>query len=265
MEGRLNGRVALVTGAADGIGRGTARRMAAEGASVLVVDFDAERGRHVAAELREMGAGAEFIACDVTDRAQVFAAVERCVERFGKIDILVNNAYRGQGQARIEAKTDAIFASAMDMCLYAAKWSMEAAFPIMRKQGWGRIINVASLNGVNAHMGTAEYNAGKEALRAYSRTAAREWAAHGICVNMVCPAAKSASYRRFEEMQPQVAAATAAANPMGRMGDPEADVGGVMVFLASEDARYLTGNTLFVDGGGHINGVPWVPDLGPED
>jgi len=141
---------------------------------------------------------------------------------------------------------------------------MEAALPHMRARRWGRIVNIASLNGVNAHMGTAEYNAVKEALRAYTRTAAREWAGYGICANIICPAAASASYRRFKEMAPEVAAATAAANPMGRMGDPAADIGGVALFLASEDARYLTGNTLFVDGGAHINGVPWVPDLGPD-
>ncbi|CDO34442.1 MULTISPECIES: SDR family NAD(P)-dependent oxidoreductase [Novosphingobium] len=265
MTGRLQGKAALITGAADGIGRGAARRMAAEGAGVLIVDFDERQGAQVAAELCAQGAQAAFFPCDVTDKDQVKAAVARCVDQFGGIDILVNNAYRGRGASRIEGKDDAAFADAMSMCLYAAKWSMEAAFAHMRARGWGRIINVASLNGVNAHMGTAEYNAGKEALRAYSRTAAREWARHGICVNLVCPAARSSSFRHFEQMQPQAAAATEAANPMGRIGDPEADVGGVMLFLASEDARYLTGNTLFVDGGGHINGVPWMPDLGPEN
>lgn len=262
--GRLSGRAALVTGAADGIGRGAAIRMAAEGASLLVVDFDVDRGVQVAADLNDAGARAAFFACDVTQRDQVLAAVDACVQRFGSVDILVNNAYRSQGHGRIEAKSDAVFAGAMDMCFYAAKWSMEAAFPHMRAQRWGRVVNMASLNGVNAHIGTADYNVGKEALRAYSRTAAREWAPYGICVNVVCPAARSSSFRNFEAHQPEAAAAAAAANPMGRMGDPEVDVGGVVAFLASEDARYLTGNTLFVDGGGHINGVPWAPDLGPE-
>jgi len=262
--GRLAGRAALITGAADGIGEGMARRFAREGAAVLVADFDAERGPEVANGLRELGARAEFVRCDVTDGDQVRAAVAACVDSFGAIDILVNNAYRGSGPARIESKSDALFGEAMAMCLYAAKWSMEAAFPHMRARHWGRIINIGSLNGVNAHMGTAEYNAGKEALRAYTRTAAREWAGYGICANIICPAAASASYRRFQELQPEVAAATAAANPMGRMGDPEADIAPVALFLASEDARYLTGNTLYVDGGGHINGVPWVPDFGPE-
>ncbi|WP_226016585.1 SDR family NAD(P)-dependent oxidoreductase [Novosphingobium sp. FKTRR1] len=264
-EGRLAGRAALVTGAADGIGRGIALRLAREGAAVLVADVDAVRGQAVVAELQAMGARAAFIACDVTQRDQVTGAVDACVEAFGAIDVLVNNAYGGAGPQRIEKNTDARFEAALKMCLYATKWAMERALPHMKARQWGRIINMASLNGVNAHMGSADYNVAKEAVRAYSRSAAREWAGYGICVNVICPAAVSAAYRRFQETAPDVAAAISASNPMGRMGDPEADIGGVAVFLASEDARYLTGNTVFVDGGGHINGVPWTPDLGPAD
>ena len=262
---RLEGRAAVITGAADGIGRGIARRFAAEGASIVVADFDGERGPQVAAELEALGARAMFVRCDVTSKAEVTAMIDGCVDRFGSVDILVNNAYRGQGPERIERKSDAVFAGAMAMCLYATKWAMERALPHMKARKWGRVVNMASLNGVNAHMGTGDYNVAKEAVRAYSRTAAREWAPYGICVNVICPAAVSAAYRRFAEMSPEVAAATAAANPMGRMGDPETDIGGVALFLASEDARYVTGNTLFVDGGGHINGVPWVPDFGPDE
>lgn len=265
MSKRLEGRAAVVTGGADGIGQGIARRFAAEGASVIVADYDAERGPAVAEELQALGAKATFIRCDVTSRDDVFGAVDLCVQQFGSVDILVNNAYRGEGPVRIERKTDERFDDALKMCLFATKWAMERALPHMKARGWGRIINMASLNGVNAHMGSADYNAAKEAVRAYSRTAAREWAPYGICVNVICPAAISAAYRRFAEVAPDVAAATAAANPMGRMGDPETDIGGVALFLASDDARYLTGNTLFVDGGGHINGVPWVPDFGPDE
>lgn len=264
MQGRLTGRTALVTGAADGIGRGIARRFASEGAAVLVVDFDQVKGAVVATELRDQGAKADFFSCDVTDRERVRAAVEQCIESFGSIDILVNNAYGGGGPSRIETKSDDAFVRAMAINLYAAKWSMEAAMPVMRARHWGRIVNIGSLNGVNAHMGTADYNVGKEALRSYTRSAAREWAGYGICANVICPAAISANFRRFAEAQPELAAATAAANPMGRMGDPEADIAGVALFLASEDARYVTGNTLFADGGAHINGVAWVPDLGDE-
>ena len=165
--GRLEGRAALVTGAADGIGLGIARRFADEGAAVLVVDYDDEKGEAAAAALRALGVRAAFQHCDVSQRDEVKAAVAACIEQFGAIDLLVNNAYRGRGPSRIEGKSDEAFLDAMTVCLMAAKWSMEAAFPAMRARRWGRIINIASLNGVNAHMGTAEYNAGKEALRAY--------------------------------------------------------------------------------------------------
>lgn len=259
--GRLAGRAALVTGAADGIGFGIAARMAEAGASVLLADFDHERGTAAADTLRKRGGKVAFIQCDVTDRANVLAAVEAARTQFGSIDILVNNAYKGYGYARIEDKSDELMQYGITISLFAAKWSMEAAFPHMKAQHWGRIINMASLNGVNAHMYSAEYNAGKEALRAYTRTAAREWAGYGITANIICPAAVSAASRRFAERAPENAAKIAAANPMGRLGDPEKDIGGVAVFLASEDARYLTGNTLFVDGGGHINGVAWAPEL----
>jgi NAD(P)-dependent dehydrogenase (short-subunit alcohol dehydrogenase family) len=264
VEGRLSERAAIITGAADGIGRGMARRFARERAAVLVADFDEAKGQEAADELRAAGGRAEFMRCDVTRRDDLSAVVSACVDHFGSVDILVNNAYRGQGLGRVETKSDTTFQDAITICLYAAKWSMEAAFPHMRSQNWGRIINFCSLNGVNAHMGTAEYNVGKEALRAYTRSAAREWARYGICANIICPAAASTSFKQFQALAPQVAAAAVAANPMGRMGDPDCDIAGVALFLASEDARYLTGNTLFVDGGAHINGVAWVPDLGDE-
>ena len=264
MTGRLAGRTALITGAGDGIGLGMAKRFAAEGAAVLVVDYDPEKGEAAASQLRATGAQAVFQPCDVTQRDQVKASVAACINKLGSVDILVNNAYRGQGFGRIETRSDADFEDGLLVCLYAAKWSMEAAFPAMRENQWGRVINICSLNGVNAHIGSSEYNVGKEALRTYTRTAAREWAPYGICANIICPAAITASFLHFQEIEPEMAAAAQSANPMGRMGDPESDIGGVAVFLASEDARYLTGNTLFVDGGAHINGVAWAPDLGPD-
>jgi NAD(P)-dependent dehydrogenase (short-subunit alcohol dehydrogenase family) len=138
---------------------------------------------------------------------------------------------------------------------------MQAALPAMRSQGRGNIINLCSLNGVNAHIGTAEYNCAKEALRTLTRTAAREWAPYGIVANVICPGAKTAASRAVFAANPELEAMADAANPMGRLGDPETDIAPVAVFLASDDARYLTGNTLFVDGGSHINGAPWAPDL----
>jgi NAD(P)-dependent dehydrogenase (short-subunit alcohol dehydrogenase family) len=189
--------------------------------------------------------------------------VTAALARFGRVDILVNNAWgtrRGAGfPARLEQKDDEDFAHAFQIGALAALWAMRAVLPSMRAQGWGRIINMCSLNGVNAHPFTADYNMAKEALRALTRTAAREWAPYGITCNAVCPAAATEAYRKFAAAQPDNAAAMLKLNPMGRMGDPEADIGGAALFLASADSAYVTGNTLFVDGGSHINGVPWLP------
>lgn len=258
MSGRLAGRRALVTGAADGIGLGIARLYAREGAEVVMADFALDKAEEEADAIRAAGGQATALPVDVTDEA----AVKAMMAAAGPVDILVNNAYSGDGPRRLEVKEDAVYARAMTMAFWAAKWTMVAALPHMKAQGWGRVINMASLNGVNAHMGSADYNAAKEALRAFTRTAAREWARWGICCNIICPAAKSAASRRIEAVAPAMMAAIEEANPMGRMGDPEADIAPVALFLASEDCRYVTGNTLFVDGGGHINGVAWAPDLG---
>jgi NAD(P)-dependent dehydrogenase (short-subunit alcohol dehydrogenase family) len=259
MTGRLLGRNALLTGAADGIGKGLARRFAREGAKVIVADLNQKLGQDTADAIKAEGGMARFVAVDVTDKQRVLAMMEAA----GPVDILVNNAWRGQGGiSRVEHKRDDQFEASLRMGLFACQWTMQATLPHMKAQGWGRIINMASLNGVNAHMGSADYNVAKEALRALTRTAAREWAPYGICCNIVCPAALSESTRRVMAQQPGMIERISAANPMGRMGDPETDIGGVCTFLASDDAAYLTGNTLFVDGGAHINGVAWTPDLG---
>ncbi|MFM7067227.1 MAG: SDR family NAD(P)-dependent oxidoreductase [Gammaproteobacteria bacterium] len=258
---RLSKRVAVVTGAGDGIGRAIARRLAAEGAAVVVAEFDRGSGEQAATEIMAAGGRALFHETDVGDKASLLAMLSAGEARFGGIDILVNNAYRGSGTARVERKTDAEFATALAMGLWACQWTMQAVLPHMRAQGWGRVINVGSLNGVNAHMGSADYNVTKEALRALTRTAAREWAPFGITCNVICPAAVSAAVRRVAEAHPAMIERIHGANPMGRLGDPDRDIAGVVAFLASEDARYLTGNTLFIDGGAHINGVAWAPDL----
>ncbi|MGI5207384.1 SDR family NAD(P)-dependent oxidoreductase [Spirillospora sp. CA-108201] len=259
--GRLAGRVAVVTGAGDGIGRGIARRFAAEGARVLVAELDPESGERVAAEI---GKDARFVRTDVTDRAQVRAMVDAAVGTWGSVDVLVNNAWGAGTVSRVETKTDEQLARGFAMGYYGPLWAMQAAFPHMKARGWGRVINMCSLNGVNAHMGTLEYNSAKEALRTLTRTAAREWAPAGVVVNAIWPGAKSAAFRRMAAEHPEIEAAADRANPMGRLGDPETDIAPVAVFLASEDAHYLTGNTLFADGGSHINGVAWTPDLDGE-
>lgn len=258
MSRALDGKVALVTGGGAGIGAGIARRFADEGATVVVAEFDAGTGAAIAEEI-----GGLFVPTDVTKREQVENAVATTQSEFGSLDILVNNAWGGGAIGRVENKTDDELAHGVAMGYYGPFWAMRAAFGQMKRRGWGRVINMCSLNGVNAHVGSLEYNAAKEALRALTRTAAREWASTGITVNAICPAAKSAAFLAIVEEHPEIGSLADAANPMGRMGDPYDDIAPVAVFLAGEGSRYLTGNTLFVDGGSHINGVAWAPDLGP--
>jgi len=257
--GHLDGRVALVTGSADGIGAGIVRRLVEDGARVVAVDIDEDRGSSSASMYRE---AVHFVRADVTREPDVVAMVATGAKALGPIDILVNNAWGGGRMGRVENKATTLLQHGLDMAYFAAFWAMRECFPHMKAQQWGRVVNVCSLNGVNAHMGTLEYNAGKEALRALTRTAAREWASTGVVVNAICPAAKSAAFRRVMGEHPELEAAADGANPMGRIGDPYADIAPVVSFLASDECRYLTGNTLFVDGGSHINGSPWAPDLG---
>ncbi len=256
--GQLDGKTAVVTGAGEGIGRAVARAFIAEGACVTVAEISERLGQEA---VDEFGERSHFVQVDVGERAAVEAMVDDTVKRWGSVDILVNNAWGGGVISRVEHKTPDGMRRALDVGFLGPFWAMAAALPVMKERRWGRVINMCSLNGVNAHMGTVEYNSAKEALRSATRTAAREWAAWGITANVVCPAAKSASFKRVMSAHPDLLAAADASNPMGRIGDPDTDIAPVVVFLASDASRYVTGNTLFVDGGGHINGSQWRPDL----
>jgi NAD(P)-dependent dehydrogenase (short-subunit alcohol dehydrogenase family) len=256
----LAGKTALITGGGEGIGGAIASRFAREGANVVIAEYNPAVGEARAQAIAAAGGSALFVQTDVTKKEQLLGAVAAAGERFGGVDILVNNAYGGGHIRRLEDKSDEEFAHSFDMSIMASVWAMRACFPHMRKAGWGRVISICSLNGVNAHIYSADFNAGKEGLRALTRTAAREWAGYGITANIICPGAASAAYLRFKAEYPDNAAAMDALNPMGRTGDVDDDIAPVALFLASEGSRYLTGNTLFVDGGSHINGVAWAPE-----
>jgi len=261
----IAGNVTVITGAGDGIGAGIARRFAREGARLVLSDIDGDAVQRITEELRtETGASVLALRVHVADEAQVVDMVDRTIATFGTCNTLINNAWGGGRLGRLEMKSTDLLRRGMDVGYFGPFWAMRAAFPHLRAAGGGSIINLCSLNGVNAHMGTAEYNSAKEALRALTRTAAREWAPYQIRANVICPGAKSAAFRSMAAAHPELATMADAANPMGRLGDPEDDIAPVALFLASDDARYVTGNTLFVDGGSHINGVAWNPDLGPE-
>lgn len=261
--GRLDGKVALVTGAGKGIGRGVARRFAREGAHVLVADIDEEAGEATARSLGQLGGDGVFVPTDVTRKEQVQAAVARAAEHYGRLDVLVNNAIALSPNILLEQKTDEMLDGVLHSGLWATWWSMRAAFPIMRDQNAGRIINFYSIDAEAGAWLHGDYNATKDAIRGLTRSAAAEWARFNILVNAVAPAAAGTVFEELSRAMPGFAETAAAMNPLGRVGDPEEDVAPVLVFLASDDARYVTGETIHVDGGQHLpryHSRP--PDLG---
>jgi NAD(P)-dependent dehydrogenase (short-subunit alcohol dehydrogenase family) len=251
-------QVVVVTGAADGLGKAFATRFAEQGYQVVAADINDESGESLVAELSRNNGKAAYRHCDVTQKVQVETLVSDAIEQFGGVHVLVNNAVPPGALAPLEEKSDEAFQRQLDGGLFAARWAMNAAFHSMKTAGFGRIINLCSLNGVNAHPQTADYNVAKEALRCLTRSAAREWAPHGITVNAICPGAITAAFVAMQEFAPEMAERVNKQIPMGYMGDPYEDISGVALFLASKEARYMTGNTLFVDGGGHINGINWA-------
>lgn len=249
---RLAGKVAIVTGAGQGIGRAIARAFAQEGAAVVVAELRGHRAERTAEEIRAAGGRALGLPTDVSDRASVRATVERAVAEYGRLDVLVNNAQGMHEHRPLEDLTDEEFDVFLVSGLKGTFWAMQAAFPHLKATGSGRIINMVSLNALTGAPGLADYNATKAAIQALSRTAAREWGRHGILVNCIAPGATSKRGREFLARDPEAARRIAEERPLGRLADPEADLAPVAVFLASDDGHFVTGQTYFVDGGAHL-------------
>lgn len=257
----LEGRSALVTGGGQGVGQGVARALAAAGANICIAQRKVEQGEEEAAYLRDThGIDAFFLKTDVTQRDQVEAMVKTTHDRFGSLDILVNNA-GGSFPRRLENHSDDELQHSFLLNYWAVFWAMKTAFPIMKAQGYGRVINMGSLNGVNAHMFTMAYNASKEAMRAMTRTAAVEWGPFGITCNTICPSASSPQAQDYFAANPEMMAAILQQVPAGRFGDAEKDIGPVAVFLASDGGSYMSGETLHASGGSQVNGVAWRPEV----
>ncbi|MFI9203448.1 SDR family NAD(P)-dependent oxidoreductase [Streptomyces sp. NPDC053048] len=249
---RFEGCAVLITGAGRGIGEATARRLAAEGAAVLLTDIDGERAAKAAAALRAEGLTAEAALCDVADREQTDAAVATAVDRFGRLDVLVNNAYSfHQDPESLEDVRDEDWALDLDITLTGALRCARAAMPHLEAAGGrGCVVNIGSVNG-EQDFGAHAYSAAKAGLASLTRTLAGQCAARGVRVNLVAPgtvatpgwAGREASLQRAAEHY-----------PLGRVGRPE-DIAAAVAFLASEDAAWITGVTLPVDGGILIGNV----------
>jgi 2-hydroxycyclohexanecarboxyl-CoA dehydrogenase len=255
--GRLDGKVAIVTGAGRGIGRAIALDVAREGASVVVASRTASTVQSVVGEIESAGGTALGLTVDVSERAQIDDMVARTMERFGRLDILVNNAQGfgtktqpegSPGHIALESFPLDTWEYTMQTGLMATLFAMQASFPHLRERG-GKIINFGSGNGIGAMKGTAAYNATKEAIRSLTRTAAAEWGKYGICVNVIIPTMATDSADAFFEARPGIREKLAQQIPLRRFGDVERDIGPVAVFLASSDSDFITGQAIHVDGG----------------
>ena len=241
MSGRLAGRAALITGGARGQGAAHGRRLAEDGAAVLLADILDDLGEAHAADLRAAGYDVHYVHLDVTDRLGWSAAVETAGDRFGHLDVLVNNA----GVVRIAPvveESDDGWHTTMAVNATGVFYGMRAVIPALRRNGGGAIINVASIYGPVGAPGYVAYTASKGAVIAMTKVAALEHARDRIRVNAICPGPVRSP------MSAEEGDASVEITPLRRRAEPE-EISATVAFLASDDAAYITGAEIAVDGG----------------
>jgi NAD(P)-dependent dehydrogenase (short-subunit alcohol dehydrogenase family) len=244
----LLGKVAIVTGASQGVGRGIALALGKEGAATAVVARRYEKLVEVVAEIEDAGGRALAIECDVRSRDQIEKAVAATVYEFGPIDIMVHAARGDLQTLTLEEETDEHFIMEWETGPLAGFRLMQACLPHLKVTG-GKVIIVASGAGVTGMERAGAYSSAKEAMRSLARVAAREWGQYRINVNCILPFGNSASLAALWEQHPELAERAIADIPLGRVGDSEVDIGRAVVFLAGPDSDYITGATIPVDGG----------------
>jgi NAD(P)-dependent dehydrogenase (short-subunit alcohol dehydrogenase family) len=241
---KLRDRIALVTGAASGIGAATARRFAREGATVAINDAKLEGLDAVAGEIRAAGAKALVLPGDVTKKADCERIVQDVTRTFGRLDILINNA--GINRDAMAAKmTEEQWDAVLSVNLKGTFLCAQAAFPGMRERAWGRVVNTSSI-GALGNIGQANYAASKAGVIGLTKTLALEYAKYGVTVNAIAPGPVMTAMLAGvpEAIRERIIAQV----PVGRIASPD-EIAGVHVFLASEDAAFITGQVIFADGG----------------
>jgi NAD(P)-dependent dehydrogenase (short-subunit alcohol dehydrogenase family) len=244
----VKGRVIAITGATGILGSSMVEHFASVGARVVIMGRNREAGERLEKAAREAGGEAMFLECNVLDKSSLERCYDAIMEAYGRIDVLINNAQASASGVTIQDHTTEQFNLAMYSGLYATFYYMKACYPYL-KETKGSIINFASGAGLFGNKGQASYAAAKEGIRGLSRVAANEWAADGINVNVVCPLAWTSQLEQFQNAYPEAFAANVHTPPMGRFGRTEEDIGRVCVHLASPDFKYMTGETLTLEGG----------------
>lgn len=246
---RLEGNVTIVTGGGKGIGYGLAQAFAEAGSDLVITGRTLSRLEN-AKEILEAEYGVKVlpIVADGADESAIKEVVAQTIATFGKINTLVNNAQVSRSGLPLTEHTKEDIDLAIHSGLYAAFFYMRECHPYL-KESKGSVINFASGAGMFGKLGQSSYAAAKEGIRGLSRVAAAEWGPDGIRVNVICPLAMTESLMEWRENYPDLFAKTIQGIPLGRFADPKDDIGRVAVFLASEDAHYITGETITLQGG----------------
>ena len=247
------GRAVLSDGRCGSIGYGIATAFAKEGANLVITGRNLSKLEGAKKELEEKyHVSVLILQADVSENndneAMVKSVVEKTIEKFGRIDVLINNAQASASGVPLATQTTEQFNLAMYSGLYAAFYYMKACYPYL-KETKGSVINFASGAGRFGNYGQCSYAAAKEGIRGLSRVAATEWAKDGINVNVICPLAWTSQLENFEKAYPEAYKANVHVPPMGHFGDPETEIGRVCVMISTPDFKYLTGETLTLEGG----------------
>ncbi len=247
---RLDGRTAIVTGAGQGVGLGIASAFAAQGANVVVAARRAETGEPAAQGIRDRGGDATCIVTDVTSRDDVARCVEQTVERYRGLEIMVHNAFRGGVGHRLEDADLAVWDDNSRTAAWGSFYCAQLASPHLERAGRrGRLILITSPAGMEGSANIPVYSPVKGAQRAMAKSLSREWGPRGVTVNCIAPVAETPALAGAFETIAGLRERVEGRTSLRRIGDPELDIGGVAVFLASDEGGYVTGQTIVCDGG----------------